>query len=117
MGAERRQSVRIKRTLMMHYRLAGQEAWKRNRVIDIGERGMCFVSSGHILENKRIAVRLKLPIKPPDVLEIQGHVIGSKAKRSAITLTRIEFQRLSARKLEVLREYIAWVLIKERGAK
>jgi hypothetical protein len=117
--AEKRKSIRINKPLAVQFgfKTDGTITWDISLIKDISESGICIHTSMMLQKNDTCYLRFKMPTHPWDTLEIQAHVIDSVQTGKPICNTRLEFVSLNDEQLELLREYVAWALIKERSGK
>jgi len=119
MAEERRKTIRIKKplTAQYSYTVDGKQIWDMSLIKDLSESGICLGTNKIFPLNDIFFIRLKVPIRPSLSLEIYGRVVESREFKAGINITRVEFTDLKDEQKELLREYIAWMLVKERGGK
>jgi c-di-GMP-binding flagellar brake protein YcgR len=118
MGEERRRAVRIKSKLFVQYCLdinSADKKWDITTVRNISETGACILTSLQFEKNSTIALRLKIPSRPFETIEIYGRVVDSESFSHGETfVTRIEFKDLRPDILFSFREYVDWVIKNEQ---
>lgn len=119
MEEERRRSVRIKKplTVQYSYTLDEKKIWDMSFIKDLSDTGMCITTNKNFLVNEIFSIRIKVPLRPLMAVEIEGRVVESKESKACGYVTRVEFINLKDDQKELLREYIAWILVKERSKK
>ncbi len=119
MEEERRKTFRIKKNLTVQY-ASGEKSslkWEMSLIKDISDTGMSITTSQTFVPEDCLFIRLKLPSQPYKWIEINGVVIESKSFSGETWLTRVKFLQLGNEDKELIKDYIAWFLVKERGAK
>jgi len=122
MGEERRKSVRVKSTLFLQYALdvEGNKRWDITTVKDISETGLCILTGKKFEPEEAITLRLKIPSRPFETIEVSGRVVGSSDAGTGVTyVTRIEFKDLNDETKSLFHEYVDWVVknSKSQGAR
>jgi hypothetical protein len=119
MEEERRKTARIKKNLTVQYASGDKinPKWEMSQIKDISDTGMSITTGQNFLADENLIIRLKLPTHPYKWIEINGAAIESKSFGGEYWLTRVKFIQLSSEDKELIKDYIAWFLIKERGAK
>ena len=119
MKEERRRSIRVKKplTVQYNYTLDNKTIWDMSFIKDLSDTGMCITTNKIFPKDEIFFIRIKVPIKPHLALEIEGKVVESKESKACGYITRVEFAGLKDDQKELIREYIAWVLVKERSKK
>jgi c-di-GMP-binding flagellar brake protein YcgR len=119
MDEERRRSIRIKKPLTVQYShmLDNKTVWDMSFIKDLSDTGMCISTNRTFPLNEIFFIRIKVPIKPFLALETEGKVVESKETKTSGFITRVEFINLKEEEKELIREYIAWILVKERSKK
>ena len=117
MDLERRNAIRVKKPLTVQYIPDGQPGakWEISQVRDISENGMYIATDKIFKTGYRLIVRMHIPVKPKESFQLKARVVESRTLSKTVTLTRLAFTEVSESVKELLREYIAWVLVKERG--
>ena len=119
MEEERRKTSRIKKNLTVQY--ASSEnitlKWGFSLIKDISETGIAITTGRNFATEENLFIRLKLPSHPFKWIKLKGAVVESKSYGAENWLTRVKFLQLSNEDKELIKDYIAWFLIKERGAK
>ncbi|MCX5708206.1 MAG: PilZ domain-containing protein [Candidatus Omnitrophica bacterium] len=119
MEEERRKTSRIKKNLIVQY--ASDEKinlkWGISLIKDISDMGMSITTGKSFAPEENLLIRLKLPSQPYRWIDLKGAVIESKSYGGENWLTRVRFLKLNNEDKELIKDYIAWFLIKERGAK
>jgi len=119
MEEERRRSVRVKKPLSVQYSysLDNKTRWDMSFIKDLSDTGICITTNNIFPADEIFFIRIKIPIKPHQALEIEGKVIESREYKACGYITRLEFVGLKDDQKELIREYIAWILLKERSKK
>lgn len=113
MGKEKRRAIRIKSTLFVQYCIDNK--WDISIVRDISESGVCILTSKQFTKDSTIALRLKIPSRPFEIIEISGRVIDSTAASYGESfVTRIEFRNLEEDIQILFHEYVNWVIRNEQ---
>jgi len=107
---ERRESVRIKKSLTVYYANKDKEKWDMSIIKNISETGICITTNKNFTLDEIINFRIKLPSEPFQWLELYGKVMECEGAISGIYITRAEFICLKAGQKKLIKEYIAWVL-------
>jgi hypothetical protein len=107
MEEDRRKSSRVKKNLTAQYACGDRNSlkWEMSQVNDISETGVAIGTAETFAAGAIVYIRLKLPSKPFEWLEIEGEVIDSKN-----FVTRIKFTQLKDTDKEFIKEYIAWFM-------
>jgi len=117
MGEERRRAVRIKSTLFIQYCLGNtaNNAWDISTVKDISESGVCILTGRRFEKDSTIALRLRLPSRPFEAIQIYGRVVDStSAGYAGSFITRIEFKNLKEDIQILFHEYVRWIINSEK---
>jgi hypothetical protein len=113
---ERRESVRIKRSIAVQFKkglkITGQR-WTSTVLRDISETGICIKTAASFLSGSYIRLRLKIPTDRI-WLQIYGRAVKSDRQDSNYW-THVRLLKLDAQQKKEIRTYIAWVLVKEGG--
>ena len=119
MEDERRKANRIKKTLTVQYACAGNVdlKWGMSQLKDISDTGLSFTTTENFPPGQNMFFRLKLPTRPYEWIELDGSVVESKSFGGEFRLTRVKFIRLKDEDKTLIKDYIAWFLLKERGGK
>jgi c-di-GMP-binding flagellar brake protein YcgR len=113
MMEERRRSIRVKTMLFIQYSLDVQESkrWDITTVKDISETGLCIFTGRKFRSEETITLRLKIPSRPFDSIEVKGRVVGSSVSETGQAfITRIEFKDLNRETKTLFHEYVEWVI-------
>ena len=120
MDEERRKAVRVRDPLFVQYCFddaCGGNIWDITTVQDISETGLSIKTLKPFEAGALITLRLKVPFRPLEKIEVAGKVIGSlPTGQGSTAMTRIEFNDLSEDTKSLFREYVAWV-VKSQGPK
>jgi len=119
MYAERRRSIRALKPLAIEYCTRGADkcTWSKGRLRDISDRGLCITAALFPAGKKTVRLRILIPGRPRRKLLLKGMVIPVRGARDDKTQVHIRFKRLSGSEKALLREYIAWILVNERGVR
>ena len=120
MFEEKRQSIRVKKPLSVQFGIEkkdGSVSWDMSLIRDISETGICLRANTLMEKDTICHLKLKVPIRPSEALELIGKVVSSEESRTNVYEARLTFVGLNETQKEYLREYIAWVLVNERGEK
>jgi c-di-GMP-binding flagellar brake protein YcgR len=119
MEEERRKASRIKKNLTAQYASCEKISlqWGISEIKDISDTGMSITTGQCFAPEENLFIRLKLPSHPFRWIELKGAVVQSKSHGGEIWFTRVKFLELSKEDKELIKDYIAWFLLKERGAK
>ncbi|MDD5347911.1 MAG: PilZ domain-containing protein [Candidatus Omnitrophica bacterium] len=114
---DRRRTVRVRKPLDVEYSVSSRRtpSWAAGWLCDISETGMCMVSRPLPGRTGKLTVRIRVPIRPARTLTCGARIIAQTLLERSTALIRIEFDPMDDRTRRLLREYIAWLLIKERG--
>ena len=119
MGEERRRTIRVKATLFLQYSLGseGNSRWDITTVKDISETGLCILTGKKFEPEETITLRLKIPSRPFEMIEVTGRVVeSSETGKTLAYITRIEFKDLNDEAKSLFHEYVDWA-VKNSGAK
>jgi hypothetical protein len=117
---EKRRTIRIKKRLQVQFGLQkadGTYHWDICLISDISESGMCLYMDNRLEKDTMCLLKIRIPVHPGEPIELNGKVINSSEGKTNMSAVRIQFLELSKEKQQYLREYIAWVLVNERGVK
>jgi hypothetical protein len=119
MSDERRKSIRIKKPIAVQYghSVNNKLVWNMSLLKDLSDTGLCIGTDKHFSKDDIFFLRLKLPLTPFEPLDLDSKVIESNKILAGLYTTRLEFINVSEKQKELIREYVAWFLIKERGGK
>jgi c-di-GMP-binding flagellar brake protein YcgR len=119
MSEERRKSIRIKKPISVQYSYKENNkwVWDMSLLKDLSDTGLCIGTNRCFSKHESFFLRLKLPLKPFESLELNSKVIESNKCQAGPYITRLEFINVTEKQKELIREYIAWILVKERGGK
>lgn len=119
MEGERRKTGRIKKNLTVQYACGKDIAlkWEMSLIKDISEKGLSISTAEDLVPGQKLFIRLKLPTHPFEWINLEGSVFESKSLSGNFRLTRVEFIQLKEEDKSLIKDYIAWVLLKERGGK
>ena len=119
MYKERRQSIRATKPLAVEYCSSSgrcRRVWHKGLLRDISDRGLCIIAGVLTGKERDILVRIFIPGRPQRKLLMQGTIISASTSNTVEKQIHIRFKCLSGGAKGLLREYIAWVLVNERGA-
>lgn len=126
-GQEKRGVERIPKQMTIQYCVDLDpmfQKWDISSIINIGEKGVRFTVNGKLNPGITIYMRIKLPLKPFEWLEISGKLVSSeelKTKKDKIvsgtSVIRVAFLELGENQKALLHEYVLWFLSKYGGAK
>jgi len=119
MEDERRKANRIKKTLTVQYACAGTVdlKWEMSQIKDISDTGLSITTAENFSVDQNLFLRLKLPTHPYEWIDVEGAVVESKTWGGGFWLTRIKFIQLKEEFKTLIKDYIAWFLLNERGGK
>jgi hypothetical protein len=114
MDEERRKAVRVRDPLFVQYCFEDASCnriWDITTVQDISETGLSIKTIKAFETGSSITLRLKVPFRPLEKIEVTGKVIGSlPTGQGSTAMTRVEFNDLSEDTKSLFREYVAWVI-------
>jgi Tfp pilus assembly protein PilZ len=114
MGEERRKATRVRDPLFVQYCFDdadGKEIWDITTVQDISETGLSIKTVNAFKIGDPISLRLKVPLRPLEKIEVTGKVVGcSDTGQGRTSLTRIEFSDLPEDTKILFHEYVDWVI-------
>jgi hypothetical protein len=116
---EKRKTIRISKPLAVQFGIRAGDvySWDMSLIKDICESGICLRTGSLMGKNAHCRLRIRMPHRPSEVLDIDSNVVDSTESRTGIYVTRLRFSNLNEEQLQFLREYIAWALVQERGNK
>jgi c-di-GMP-binding flagellar brake protein YcgR len=119
MEEERRKAARIKKNLTVKYALKVKNdlRWEMSLIKDISDTGMSLTTSQNFIPEENLIIRLKLPSQPFNWIEINAAVIETRNYGGETWLTRVKFIQLGNEDKKLIKNYITWFLVNERGAK
>jgi hypothetical protein len=119
MSEERRKSIRIRKPISVQYsyEVNNKKIWDMSLLKDLSDIGLCVGTNKCFSKDKIFFLRLKLPLRPFESLELDSRVVESNKTQAGNYITRFEFINPTEEQKELIREYVAWILIKERGGK
>jgi hypothetical protein len=90
--------------------------WDITKIKDISDTGVCILTGTSFEPNTNIVMRLKIPSRTFEVVELNGRVIVSSESGLGLTfITRIEFSEVADDTKKMLHEYIDWVIQQEKN--
>ena len=118
MKEERRRSVRVTKPRFVEYclRSGGVRRWLKSPIKNLSDRGICIVADMPAGRRRAVLLRLKIPARPSRTLLLEGTIVAEERKTVGREAIHIRLKRINERAKALLREYIAWVLVNERGA-
>lgn len=118
MHDERRRSIRAEKPLTVEYCFSarGKPLWHTGLLRDISDRGLCMSTEVCACPGQTVRLRIRLTGRPRRQLILEGAVVRAARDRKHPGQAHIRFRHVSGRAQALLREYIAWVLVNERGA-
>jgi len=85
--------------------------WDITSVRDISETGLCILTGRQYDPEETITLRLKIPSRPFEKIEVAGRVVGSSsAGKGTSFITRIEFKDLAEETRALFHEYLGWLI-------
>jgi c-di-GMP-binding flagellar brake protein YcgR len=119
MEEDRRKNSRIKKTLTVQYARAGSFnlKWEMSQIKDISDTGLSITTAESFSSDQNLLIRLKLPTHPYEWIDLDGSVVESQSFGGEFWLTRVKFIQLKEEDKTLIKDYIAWFLLKERGGK
>lgn len=118
MEADKRKSVRIKKSLVVQYNYKISQSttlWNMSTIKDISETGMCIVTDRSFPPNEKMNFRIKIPSRPFEWLEFNGRIVDTEASTANIYFARVEFTNLQEEQKGLIGEYIKWFLDNQGG--
>lgn len=111
---ERRAWQRIKSQLFIQYSYdENGQKWDITTIKDMSPIGVC-IQTGQVFDQGRpILLKMKIPSRPFEMLQVKGKVVDSKPEEASYT-TRISFLEMSADNKKTLEEYVMWILKNEK---
>jgi len=110
---EKRKADRIKSKMLVQYCCndeSGKKLWDISNVKNISEVGMCLQTGRSLELNSLVSLRLIIPSKPFDKIEVLGKIVScAKAAQGSTWSTRIEFSNISENIKIIFREYVDWM--------
>ncbi|MDD2927274.1 MAG: PilZ domain-containing protein [Candidatus Omnitrophica bacterium] len=125
---EKRSVKRIQKSLIIQFSVDSGDPltrkWDVSSIRDISEKGVSFLASGKIALGDLLQMLIKIPLRPFEWFEVSGKVVAReepKIKREDndfnVSVVRVIFTDLKEEQKMLIREYIAWCLLKDGGKK
>jgi len=124
---EKRAVSRAPKQLVIKYSVDADpqlRKWDISTIKDIGEKGVSFTVNGNMDLGLSVYMRIKLPLRPYEWLEVSGKILRSEEFRNiknravpSASLIRVEFLDLRDEQKVLLQEYVSWFLSKYGGEK
>lgn len=109
---EKRQSVRIEKSLMVKYspEIDSKGNWNISFIKNVSEAGIFFDTNKQFPPGENILIKLKIPLDPNNWIETKGSVIESCHYIGNSFLTRLKFICINETQKNLIKDYVAWFL-------
>jgi hypothetical protein len=115
---DRRDSVRVQKNISVQFKKGlriAKQRWTSTTIRDISESGLCINTGSSLSPASYIRLRFKIPTER-NWLQITGRAIKSDKQENSYW-THVRLLLLDKNQKRDIRTYIAWVLVKEGGAR